>query len=257
MNIQLGAHLPWAQIGTYLQNVLDLNLVPEIAIKGPELDSLDPLQLDQASDQLMQQAVRPRIHAPFFDLNPGALDPLIRRVSLQRLSQTLDFAQQLSADLVVIHPGVDKWRYPNLDDIWCEHAVESFKQLTKKAESFNCRLAVENIYEESPDTLVTLVDKVDSDSFGHCYDVGHWHLFGKRPMHEWLEKIAGKLLHLHLHDNHGRADEHLPVGSGTIDFAPLQSHLAAVTTPLSATLEAHSVEHLQQSFTQVTKLFSS
>jgi sugar phosphate isomerase/epimerase len=247
MQVQLGAHIPWAQINTYLQQVLELGLVPEIAIKGPELDSIDPTQLRLISDQLAEKPVRPRIHAPFFDLNPGAIDPLVREISLKRLSQTLHFAQQLAADLVVIHPGVDKWRYPNLDDVWCDLAVESFRTLTEHAVTFDCRLAIENIYEETPDTLVKLVSEVASDSFGHCYDVGHWHLFGKRPMNEWLEKIGPRLLHLHLHDNHGRADEHLPVGDGTIDFSPLQAFLKQLSPKPSATLEAHSLEHLNRS----------
>lgn len=255
MQLQIGAHVPWAQIDSYLQQILNLDLVPEIAIKGPELDSIDLSHLQGVAGTLADLSVRPRIHAPFFDLNPGAIDPLVREVSLKRLTQTLDFAQHLSADLVVLHPGVDKWRYPGLDEVWRELAVESFRALTRQAETFDCRLAIENIYEEAPDTLVKLVNEVDSVMFGHCFDVGHWHLFGKRPMDEWLAKIGPRLLHLHLHDNHGRADDHLPVGEGTIDFSPLQKHLSATTNSLSATLEAHSLNHLQQSLKQVTNLF--
>ena len=37
-SLLLGAHVPWAQVETYLQLVLDLGMSPEIAIKGPELD---------------------------------------------------------------------------------------------------------------------------------------------------------------------------------------------------------------------------
>ena len=37
----LGAHLPWAQVETCLAPILDLGLAPEIAIKGPELDTID------------------------------------------------------------------------------------------------------------------------------------------------------------------------------------------------------------------------
>jgi len=33
-------------------------------------------------------------------------------------------------------------------------------------------------------------------------------------------------MHLHVHDNHGQRDEHLPVGRGTIDYAPLTPVLA-------------------------------
>ena len=247
----LGGHIPWAQIEDYLEIALDLDLAPEIAIKGPELDSLDETLLGQIAQTLEQAKVRPTVHAPFFDLNPGALDPLIRQATYQRLSQALSVASQLNAKLMVLHPGFDKWRYPNLDQVWMALAKEFFPPLLELAAACDCRLAIENIYEEAPDTLVQLVDGIDSQWFGHCFDAGHWYLFGKRSMTEWLDAISPRLFHLHLHDNHGRADEHLPVGDGTIDFSPLKLHLRKMSTLPSMTLEAHSEEHLKRSLKQV------
>jgi len=249
----MGAHVPWAQVDIYLESVLALGLTPEIAIKGPELDSLDQTLLDRVRQTLATAQVRPTVHAPFFDLNPGALDPLIRQVTYQRLTQTLSVANHLGAHLMVLHPGVDKWRYPNLSQTWMALAKEFFPPLIEHAARINCRLAIENIYEESPDTLVQLAEGLDSEWFGHCFDAGHWHLFGRRPMAEWLEAIGPKLFHLHLHDNHGRADEHLPVGEGTIDFTPLQDYLRETPTLPSMTLEAHSSEHLSRSLKQVLR----
>ncbi len=254
MQIRLGGHIPWAQINDYLELVLDLDLAPEIAIKGPELDTLDEELLDQVAQSLAVAQVRPTVHAPFFDLNPGALDPLIRQVTYQRLSQALAVAARLNAHLMVIHPGFDKWRYPNLDQLWLALAKEFFPPLLEQAAACDCRLAIENIYEETPDTLVQLLEAIDSQWFGHCFDAGHWHLFGKQPMADWLDVISSRLFHLHLHDNHGRADEHLPVGDGTIDFTPLQLKLHKLTALPSMTLEAHSEEHLKRSLHQVKKL---
>lgn len=73
-------------------------------------------------------------------------------------------------------------------------------------------------------------------------------------MDEWLKSVSSKLFHLHLHDNHGRADEHLPVGDGTIDFSPLQSHLKGMSDLPSITLEARSLEHLLRSLQEVNRL---
>jgi sugar phosphate isomerase/epimerase len=252
----LGAHIPWAQADKYLAPVLDLGLTPEIAIKGSELDDIDEQLVHQIAGTLAEAGVRPRVHAPFFDLNPGALDPLIRQATGQRLEQTLRVAGLLRADLMIIHPGVDKWRYPRLEHAWLKLALDFFPPLVEQAERYNCRLAIENIYEESPDTLVQLADGIDSNFFGHCFDAGHWHLFGRRPMDEWLNSISSRLFHLHLHDNHGRADEHLPVGDGTIDFSPLQKHLKAMAALPSITLEAHSQEDLLRSLQEVNRLLA-
>lgn len=250
-----GAHIPWAQIGSALTTVLDANLFPEIAIKGQELDVIDEVLLEDVAQTLARAGVRPSVHAPFFDLNPGALDPLIRQVTYQRLSQSLYVASRLNAHLMVIHPGVDKWRYPNLEQSWLTLAKKFFPPLVEQASTCGCRLAIENIYEETPDLLVQLVEEIDSEWFGHCFDAGHWHLFGKRSMAEWLDAISSQLFHLHLHDNSGLADEHLPVGDGTIDFRPLLLALAKLTSLPSMTLEAHSPEHLRRSLQQVKTLF--
>lgn len=255
--LALGAHVPWAQIETYLDRVLEMDLIPEIAIKGPQLDELDQVLLKDVSQTLADYNLRPYVHAPFFDLNIGALDPAIRQVSQQRLSQSLAFANQLNASVMIIHPGVDKWRYPNLEQTWLNNAKVSFQALTEQAAVADCRLAVENIYEDTPALLVQLVEEIGSEWFGHCFDVGHWHLFGKLAMAEWLDAIAPHLVHLHLHDNHGKADDHLPLGKGSIDFTPLQCKLVQMSSLPSMTLEAHTAEDLGQSLSQAVKLLKN
>lgn len=247
---RLGAHVPWAQINQQIDTIIELGLTPEIAVKGPELDILDASLIDQIAGKLGAHGIRPTVHAPFFDLNPGALDPLIRQVTYQRLDQALRLAARLNARLMVVHPGVDKWRYPNLEQVWVGLATVFFPPLVEQAERCDCRLALENIYEETPDTLIQLVERLDSNWFGHCFDAGHWHLFGKWPMPRWLESISSRLFHVHLHDNHGSADEHLPLGDGTIDFTPLQKILQKISPRPSITLEAHSLDHLLRSLKQ-------
>ncbi len=254
--LRLGGHIPWSQIELSLKIVLDLGLTPEIAFKGPELDSLNEDHMNQVVQTLAAARIRPTVHAPFFDLNPGALDPLIRQVTHQRLSQSLSLAGRLNAHLMVIHPGVDKWRYPNLELSWLSLAKQFFPPLVKQASECGCRLVIENIYEETPEILVQLVEGINSPWFGHCFDAGHWQLFGKCSMADWLDAITPQLYHLHLHDNHGRADEHLPVGEGTIDFDPIKTKLARKAALPSMTLEAHSPAHLKRSLHQVKALLN-
>lgn len=253
---ELGAHLPWRVAGKYLERLLNSNLVPEIAIKGPELDDLSKHDISQTSKMLRLFHTRPRIHAPFFDLNPGALDPFVRETTKKRLLQTLEFAARLNSSLVVMHPGVDKWRYPNLFDVWLEHALELFCSLLESTTHDDVVIVIENVYEETPDYLSQLITQVDSIRFGHCFDVGHWNLFGTRPMRDWLEQLGPKLFHVHIHDNHGLSDDHLPLGEGEIDFNLLFTHLERCDWPVSMTLEAHSQTDLEKSLKKVQSILS-
>ena len=55
-----------------------------------------------------------------------------------------------------------------------------------------------------------------------------------------------RLLQLHLHDNRGVNDDHLPVGEGIIDYAPVLGLLDRAPA-ISITLEAHDPDQLQRS----------
>jgi len=253
---RLHAHLPWSRCDELLPRLFDLNLAPEIAFKGPELDELADHRLVAVARVIAASGRRPTVHAPFFDLSPGAMEPLVRDVTRKRLTQSLHAAHQLGAHLMVVHPGYDRWRYPKLAGTWASNAVETFVPLLELAARYDCRLALENIYEATPDTLLALVEGVSSPWLGYCFDIGHWRLFGTSSMGDWLAALAPRLMHLHLHDNHGQSDEHLPVGEGGIDFAPLMHALASLKHRPSITLEAHDPGELHRSLKNLNLLLA-
>ena len=68
---------------------------------------------------------------------------------------------------------------------------------------------------------------------GYWHDTGHAHLTEKLtfvPPGYLLEKYANRLAGIHFHDAVGRQD-HLPPGTGEIDFTALKPHLKP-TIPL-------------------------
>jgi sugar phosphate isomerase/epimerase len=49
-----------------------------------------------------------------------------------------------------------------------------------------------------------------------CFDTGHANMW--RTWEQYVPRYLNKISALHIHDNHGKADEHLLPGDGTIDF---------------------------------------
>lgn len=258
MNPQLHVHVPWQQIDRWLGFLRQQQLQPEIAFQGGDLDSLDQERLKRISTELQCSGLAVTVHAPFMDLNPGALEPIVRQATQHRLEQTLVAAAQLKARLIVIHPGYDDWHYDHNPQLWLDQAVPFFSRLLPICENTGMRIGIENIFETRPDSLVDLVMAIDHPLCGHCFDVGHWNLFAAdSPMEHWLHALAGRLYHLHLHDNGGLTDQHLPLGEGKIDFTPLKNYLSVQATRPTMTLEAHSFADLQRSLLALPVTFAN
>lgn len=256
MTDRLHVHVPFPQLAATLPFLLERRLQPEIAFKGPDLDLLTPAALQKVGGRLASAGLAVTVHAPFMDLNPAALEPLVLEVTRCRFEQTLDAADRLGARLVVFHPGYDPWKYGGMDHLWLEQNLRFWPPLLERATQAGCVLAMENIFEVRPDTLATLLNGLDSPLFGHCFDIGHWRLFSKVTLSDWFAALGPRLVHLHLHDNRGERDDHLPVGEGDIDFAALFNLVGSLAKPPTMTLEAHSREALLRSLAATLPYFS-
>ena len=80
------------------------------------------------------------------------------------------------------------------------------------------------------DELVNLVEACESDAARVCFDTGHAHVMGF-GMRECLEKIGPFLATIHMHDNDGSRDQHLPTGAGTINWAEFFDTLRQMNWP--------------------------
>lgn len=248
-------HTPWRHIDSYLPFLIESRLQPEIAFKGPDLDAVTSKEFCSVAETLEKHGLANTLHAPFMDLNPGALDPLVREATARRFHQTLDAAAMLNSRLVVFHPGYDFWRYGGQNNLWIEQNLSFWPEFVSRAETMNCPIVLENIFEESPDNILSVLQHFHSSFFGACFDIGHWRLFSKQPILHWIKTLGSYLLHLHLHDNFGSLDDHLPVGEGTIDFHPLAKQLQTLPALPSMTLEAHDPDRILRSVRGTQSIF--
>jgi sugar phosphate isomerase/epimerase len=181
------------------------------------------------------------------DLSPGAVDPLVQRVTIERFRKTLLLAELMGAGNVVFHSGYDRWRYGQNIDIWLEASVKTWTPLLREAESYGISIAIENIFEDRPESLKLLVDKINSRHFGLCFDTGHFNLFSNIPLKDWLEITGPHILELHLHDNDGTGDDHLSPGEGTFDFDALFTYLDSYSPGrMILTFEPNSIDEARK-----------
>jgi sugar phosphate isomerase/epimerase len=257
MNRPLHIHLPYRQLGSRLDFFLENRHNAEIAFKGQDLDQIDPELLERTAEGFRNAGLSLTVHAPFLDLNPGALEPYVFEATDIRYRQTLAAANRLGAKLIVFHPGYEYWKYGGRSQLWLDASIEFWPPIVALAEEFGINLAIENIFETEPMTLVQLFDHIDSPLFGHCFDVGHWRLFSDQTLEAWYAALGKRMIHFHLHDNNGTGDDHLPIGEGDIDFKQLFKLMDSLSARPSLTLEARSPEEADRSLRNLKPFLKS
>lgn len=253
MNNKIHAHVPYLRLYENLEYLLRERINPEIFFSCEALDSLAFERLQNAARLLQSAGLSSTIHAAFLDLNPGALDTTIRDATRRRFQQVFEAAEVLKPRVIVFHPGYDEIRYGSSRAAWLENSISFWREFLPRARALDTVIAVENIFEKEPSTLRELLEAIDDPCFRHCFDVGHWNMFTTISMEEWFGEMGHYMAELHLHDNHGRADEHLPVGEGLIDFDLFFSLVKSCAPEAVWTIEAHTIERLERAFANIRK----
>jgi len=245
-------HVPYHGIGDYLTFINKARINLEIYFSSHSLDSIS---LSNVSGLMERLEYDPSftIHAPFMDLSPGAVDSRIRDVTMERFSQIFDIAEILKPKAIVFHSGYDKWKYALEIDIWLRNSLITWRPFLKRAADMGLKIAVENIFEDDPENLRLLMESIGSEHFGICFDTGHFNLFSKIPLVEWLRQLKPYIFELHLHDNNKTRDDHLALGDGTFDFVTLFSILK--DRELIYTIEGHTPEDVLKSIERLKGYF--
>ena len=166
---------------------------------------------------------RPTVHASYLELNLASLNPHLREAAVRQTLRCLELAAYLEAEFLVVHAGNLNRNYSATllpEARSCLH--ESLATLAAEAEASGVAVVVENGWNGENHPLITngadhaaVVEKVGSTSVQALFDVGHAHTFGV-DLAEHLQRLRPLLAGIHLHDNGGGRDEHLPLGNGTV-----------------------------------------
>src|SRR5947207_13189059 len=145
----------------------------------------------------------------------------VRRIeAMDELKRAIDVAEDLPFSRVVLHMGGSR---ETADPRKRDAAFSSLEHLVLHAHHAGVTLAVENTTSEmgDPAYLRAFVDETRLSGVRFNFDIGHAHL-AEFPEEPRLEKSFAPMKKLissvHLHDNHGEKDEHLPPYEGSIHW---------------------------------------
>ncbi len=168
------------------------------------------------------------IHAPITDVFGGhgwkptysnAVGAHDRREQAVRETEAaVQVVKRLPFEILVLHLGTPANMH-NPDDNHRSAAVRSLEEVCRVAEPLGIRVAVEVIPNRLSDAtaLVSMLEhEIEGVRPGICLDFGHAHLMGE--VADAIETVAEHIIATHVHDNHGREDEHLVPYKGSIDW---------------------------------------
>jgi sugar phosphate isomerase/epimerase len=159
-------------------------------------------------------------HLPY-SLDPASPHEHVREGACRELEASVDAA--LGADRGVYHGTTlvrpETWD----DDTLRENLYATVRRVTDHARDRGFDAVVENLKDPFFDAgdFPDLLAATDANA---CLDTGHAHVTGQDPTAQatLLRDHGDRVTHVHLNDTRrDETDEHLPVGLGKLDFAPL------------------------------------
>ncbi|MEI6796067.1 MAG: sugar phosphate isomerase/epimerase family protein [Methanomassiliicoccales archaeon] len=194
-------------------------------------------------------------HTPLSDVNIGSLNPRMRRAALNEVLQSIAAAGRMGITPFTVHPGfITPLGQLNKEGAW-NATRASLEEAEKAAREAGVTLALENM-PNMPISMLTnpddLMRMLEGTELRVCWDIGHAHTTNN--IKEYLPYWR-RFANVHIHDNDGRHDQHLPLGEGSIDFPPILQRLKGYEG--NFVIEARKVEGAEVSRLRLEKMLSA
>jgi sugar phosphate isomerase/epimerase len=161
----------------------------------------------------------------------------IREAAINDVLRTLDFFKEAGAKIVTLHPDSGIGAMENSATISLN--ALSFKIISDEATKYDIAIVIENVpgVFSSVEALKSILGSVPG--LGFHFDVGHAFV-GRNRFSHLLSAFKDKIEHVHLSDNRLREDDHLPLGSGKIDWNEVTKAIKKTGYDGTFTLEVFS-----------------
>ncbi len=168
-------------------------------------------------------------HAPFSEgIDITSPDQSTRDFAMAELIGAAEAAALLQVRYFVLHPGPEKAILPESERFFrLQNAVDVLNRFYHHCRRLGIGLVLENmlphLFAGRTRDLMWILGALDVDDVGVCLDTGHAYL--AEDLLLVVHKLSGHLWMVHASDNHRQRDDHLPPGTGAIDWTALMAHL--------------------------------
>jgi len=199
----------------------------------PPLVSVDEPSLSNIRDAVSSSGTPIILHIDAM-LTSFSPYPLVREAKVFEVQRCLRFASETGASIVGIHiDGMNRLRrklHGNRTIInFCYQTwLSMIRQLIDMASSYDIKLVGENGPFSDNEVLTQIFRHLPELKL--LLDVGHTNLrkTSNFNLEGFIKQMPDRIGHVHVHDNKGIYDEHLPVGYGTIDWGKVVRQLLSV-----------------------------
>jgi len=162
----------------------------------------------------------------------------IQRATNKEFEEAIRAACALGAKKAVLHAEAALPPSLQSNENMVANTIKNLKLLKKFAEGEGVELLLENT-SNRPCTIGEFRKIFSEVDIKMALDVGHASLRGGASFEDYVKEFSKKVAHVHLHDNFGFNDDHLPIGAGKIDVEAVVEKLKTFYGS-TITLEVHS-----------------
>jgi sugar phosphate isomerase/epimerase len=203
----------------------------EITCVFPSADPQDISSetLAEAREILQQNPMEICVHAPFFEINIAAFCKSIQEESIRIIETSIDLCRALNGKALIVHngnytyhfPDATRHTHPALEIQWASN-IAALGHINAYANERGITVCLENIAIDDTSIDRCFADLLEireavGNSLKFTLDMGHSRL--SEGTAEGIRVLGDAIGHVHLSDNFGEKDDHLPLGDGNYDYS--------------------------------------
>jgi sugar phosphate isomerase/epimerase len=233
---------PSNEIISEISKIYDLDFeYAEIGIEGPEGNPEIINKKKSEIVKLLQRFKQKPIGHTAYWIDLGSTYDYIRHAWILEAIREIRTARRVGIDLINFHANLNGMFYGEKRKILLDNLIKSLREIIRHAKKSKVHVMLENAplssngihnideFKYIIDNVATLYVHLD---IPHAFTSG-----GMKSVIDYINTFRDKIAHIHWHDNHGKRDEHLPIGEGFIDHQKAVKALKDIDYDRTITLE--------------------